>query len=171
LSVKWDAANWAVNLSALLKGKALEVYARLPSADALDYGKLREALLLRFESTEEGFRKRFRNRKPELGETFVQFSARLLNYFDRWVTLSKSEKTYESLLDLLIRDQLLGCCGHELRLFLKERTPKSVSGMASLADQFREARGGNILNVSYKPQQKITSETGVDKCEVHQTGC
>jgi hypothetical protein len=33
----WDESNWAINLSALLKGKALDVYALTPRTDALDY--------------------------------------------------------------------------------------------------------------------------------------
>ena len=80
---KWSKEQWAVNLSALLKGKALEVYARLPVEDSLDYDSLKTALLERFELTEEGFKKKFRFSKPDVGETFVQFSARLKNYISR----------------------------------------------------------------------------------------
>ena len=34
---KWTKSAWATHLSALLKGKALVVYALLPSEDPLDY--------------------------------------------------------------------------------------------------------------------------------------
>ena len=37
---KWDKADWATMLSALLSGCALEVYARLSNDDAMDYSKL-----------------------------------------------------------------------------------------------------------------------------------
>jgi len=37
-----------------LKGKALEVYSRLPVKDAQDYKILKDALLKRFNLTEEG---------------------------------------------------------------------------------------------------------------------
>jgi len=36
-SQRWSKERWAVYLSALLKGKALEVYSRLPVKDAQDY--------------------------------------------------------------------------------------------------------------------------------------
>ena len=53
----WRWESWAVNLSTLLSGKALDVYSRLSSNDANDYDKLKEVLLRRFRTTGEGFPK------------------------------------------------------------------------------------------------------------------
>ena len=103
----WKRDNWSVHLSALLKGKALDVYSRLSASDALDYDKLKDALLQRFEMTEEGFRRRFRSGKPEKGETFVQYVSRAKNYLQRWFQLAKVEETYKAVVDFLLRDQLL----------------------------------------------------------------
>ena len=44
------------NFSALLTGKALEVYFRLPVDQINDYNALKGALLERYQLTEEGFR-------------------------------------------------------------------------------------------------------------------
>ena len=41
-------------MSALLKGKALDVYVLIPIEEALDYDMLTAALLKRYELTEEG---------------------------------------------------------------------------------------------------------------------
>ena len=46
---KWDSSIWAAYLSALLKGRALEVYDRLSVADSNDYEKLKDALLKNFD--------------------------------------------------------------------------------------------------------------------------
>ena len=48
---KWDRSIWAAYLSALLKGRTLEVYDRLSVADANDYEKLKDALLKNFDMT------------------------------------------------------------------------------------------------------------------------
>lgn len=64
-NAKWEESTWAINLSALLKGKALDVYSRLPAGEALNYRCLKQALLKRFQLTEEGFPSKFRNSKPE----------------------------------------------------------------------------------------------------------
>jgi len=47
-------------LSALLKGKALDVYGRLPADKAKDCALVKDALLKHFHLTEEGFKKSFR---------------------------------------------------------------------------------------------------------------
>ena len=50
---KWKKEDWATNLSALLKGKALDVYALMPVEEALNYDMLKAALLKRYELTEQ----------------------------------------------------------------------------------------------------------------------
>ena len=59
MSHGWARRTWASNLSALLRGSALDVFYRLPVEDTKDYDKLKEALLRRFRLTEAGFRERF----------------------------------------------------------------------------------------------------------------
>ena len=113
---------WASYLSALLKGRALEVFVRLSRDDQSDYGQIKEALLTNFDLTERSFRKKFRDCRPEKAQTFRQFSGRLASYLDKWLGLAKVEKTYEAVCDFLARDQFLDCCSHELYLYLK---PKS----------------------------------------------
>ena len=88
LSNKWDPSMWASYLSALLKGRALEVFIRLSRDDQSDYGQIKEALLTNFDLTERSFRKKFRDCKPEKAETFRQFSGRLASYLDKWLGLA-----------------------------------------------------------------------------------
>lgn len=121
---KWNKDTWGTHLSALLKGKALDVFARLSPETALDFNELKNALLKRFDMTEDGFRKKFRFSKPDGSETFVQFSTRLDSYLERWIQLSKTNKTFDDLKDLFLREQFLLCCSKELALFLKERIPR-----------------------------------------------
>ena len=82
---EWKKSVWAAYLSALLKGRALDVYDRLSVDDAADYEKLKEALLKNFDMTERGFRKKFRYERPEKSETFIQFSSRLRSYLNKWL--------------------------------------------------------------------------------------
>ena len=62
---------WAADLSALLKGRALDVYDRLSVDDAADFEKLKDALLKNFDMTESGFRKKFRYERPEKSEIVI----------------------------------------------------------------------------------------------------
>ena len=94
----WPEAQWAVSVSPLLTGKGLHVYSSVPSTEASNFGILKTALSKRYQLTEDGFRSKFRNSKPESGETIFQFVARLRRYFTRWVDLTIIEKDYEGYL-------------------------------------------------------------------------
>ena len=148
LSNKWDPSMWASYLSALLKGRALEVFVRLSRDDQSDYGQIKEALLTNFDLTERSFRKKFRDCRPEKAETFRQFSGRLASYLDKWLGLAKVEKTYEAVCDFLARDQFLDCCSHELYLYLKPKTFKALGELSHEADLFADAKGGVPLCVA-----------------------
>ena len=139
---KWDKNVWAAYLSALLKGRALDVYDRLSTEDAADYDKLKDALLKNFDMTERGFRKKFRYSRPERSETFIQFSSRLCSYLNKWLTMAKVEKSFEAVCDFMARDQFLEACSRELFVHLKPKVFENLDAMAKEADLFAEARGG-----------------------------
>ena len=65
VSLEWPKDRWAINLSALLHGIALDVYNRQSVNEVNNYEGLKEALLRRFMLTEEGFREKLRTAKPE----------------------------------------------------------------------------------------------------------
>ena len=153
-SQEWPQHTWAINLSALLTGIALEVYSRLDDEEAEDYQVLKMALLKRYQMNDEGFRLKFLSSKGVDGESSTQYIVRLRNYFRRWVELSHTEKTYEALEDLLVREQFLNSCSKNLAVFLKERSPKSTEEMAQLAEMYREAHADlNSFMTTPKPSK------------------
>ncbi|XP_071479832.1 uncharacterized protein [Diadema antillarum] len=155
----WPTTDWALNLSTLLTGKALDVHSRLSSAESNDYDTLKHALLKSFQLTAEGFRSKFFSGKPTTGETASQYANRLENYLNRWVSLSGIEHTFEELADLLLREQLISGCHRELAIFLKERQPETSKDVVKLAEQYLDARGG-----TFKPpppaQRNIQTHVG-----------
>ena len=78
-NASWKKDTWAIKLSALLTGRAMDVYTRMSDADTSSYDKLKKALLTRYNYTEDGYRKRFREATPETEETLDQFVIRLLS--------------------------------------------------------------------------------------------
>ena len=156
---KWEPDTWATGLSALLQGKALDVYALMPKEDALNYDKLKVALLKRYELTEEGFKRKYKKCRPENGETFQQFTTRMKSYFTRWIDMASKEKSYEGLQDLILREQLTFICNRDLELFLREREPKSLEQASKLADQYKEARYVDIVSLTYKNNGRSRSRS------------
>ena len=72
---------WTSQLSLLLSGQVLEVYSRLSLDEVMDYEHLKLALLKRYDFTEFGYRRRFRDAKPE--ESPRQFIVQLKNYLTK----------------------------------------------------------------------------------------
>jgi len=135
-------------LSALLKGKALEVYSCLPVEEAHDFDKLKLALLKRFQLTEEGFKERFRTAKAERGESPAQFLARLYSYLSRWVYLAQVNHDFDSLMMMLVHEQYIATCSKDMALFLKERKPKTIDDLAQMAEQYLEAHPVRFVDKS-----------------------
>jgi len=86
---KWEKAEWATTLSTLLTGRALEVYSRLSEDEAKVYDLLKQALLKRYDLTEEGYRVKFRSAHPHTNESSSQFVIRLKTICrSGWIWLS-----------------------------------------------------------------------------------
>ena len=139
---KWDPAMWALYLSALLKGRALEVFVRLSKDDQSDYEQIREALLNNFNLTERQLKRKFRESRLEKSETFRQFSSRMASYLEKWLAMAKVEKIFEAVCDFLARDQFLEIANQDMYVFLKPKSFKTLGDMARDADLFADASGG-----------------------------
>ena len=142
---KWRPDNWALYLSALLKGKALDVYSMMPTELANDYDQLKDALLKRYQLSADGFKKRFRTAKPESGETPIQFLTRIENYLLRWIELAKAEKSFDGLKMLIVQEQYLSTCPKEMAMHLKERKPHTIKDLGEVAENYIEAHSTDIV--------------------------
>ena len=99
-------------MSALLTRRTMDVhvYARMSNGDANDYVQLKKALLTICNFTEDGYRKRFREVKPETEETPDQFVLHSKNYLAKWLELSGD---FDALVDLTVKEQ--GLCDRSSR--------------------------------------------------------
>ena len=128
----------------MLSGRALEVYSRLSQDEAMDYERLKLALLKRYDFTEFGYRRRFRDAKPEGQESPGQFIVRLKNYLTKWVKLAKVEESFDRLVELMVREQFTNDCLKELSVDLNERSPKTLDELATWADQYLKAHNKKL---------------------------
>ena len=103
-TAKWEKTGWASKLSALLSGRALEVYSRLSEETAQDYDRVKLALMKRYDLTEDGYRRKFRASKSEVDESPEQFIVRLDRYLLRWLELSSTERSFVGLKDLIVKE-------------------------------------------------------------------
>nr|KAG5701661.1 hypothetical protein BaRGS_027819 [Batillaria attramentaria] len=158
-SNNWGQETWAVKLSALLTGKALDFYARLPRGDAEDYNKLKGELLKHYDFTEEGYRRRFRNCKPEDGETPSLFVERLSSYLQKWIQLAGLHEEYADLRDLIIKEQMLNACSKKVAARLREQRDQSLNTMTESAQRYLDAHNLNTDAVAKEIKLRNTKDT------------
>nr|XP_054761218.1 uncharacterized protein LOC129267596 [Lytechinus pictus] len=163
-SSTWEFTQWFFR-SALLQGNALEVYSRLAPDEAAKYSTLKDALLRRYQMSAYDFRKKFYRATPETGESAGQFMARLEHYFERWVDLTDTAKSFEGLKDLIIRQQFLEQINPGLAIYLRERTPQSTREMTETAQIYISAHGGH-----FKGPRKETKVMTPHKSETKSDG-
>ena len=119
-----------------MTGRALEVYSRLSDRDAVNYDRLKEALLSRYDLTEEGYRSKFRTAKPLEGESCEQFIVRLQNYVQKWTEMAKCDESWPNVRSLQVKKHFVNSCTFDVAIHLKEQAPKDLAALAALADQF-----------------------------------
>ncbi|WP_353805865.1 hypothetical protein, partial [Acinetobacter baumannii] len=135
-SSNWQPQDWAIRLSALLTVQALDVYTRLSNNDAKIYDVLKEALLYCYSFTEKGYRKRFHECRPLSDETPKQFVERLSSYLHKWVELSGKGKSYDSLHDLIVKEQFLNACHKDLATHLELQKLQTLNDVTEVAERY-----------------------------------
>ncbi|GFR68023.1 LOW QUALITY PROTEIN: Pol polyprotein [Elysia marginata] len=71
----------------------------------------------RYDLTEDGYRRKFLSCKPAEGESPDMFIMRIVTYLDRWIELSRTEKSYQKLKDLIVREQFMDACPEDLAIY------------------------------------------------------
>lgn len=137
---RWPEEEWAVRLVPQLTGKARSAFVLMDIRDSDDYDKVKEAILAKYEITDETYRRRFRSLKIEPEETPRELYVRLKDLVNRWLHPEKSKKA--DILEKLILEQFLRMVGPELEVWIRERDPSSAEEAARLAESFLSARKG-----------------------------
>ena len=155
----WDKSNWALQISSLLTGRALDVYARLSSDKATDYQEIKAALLKNYNLTEEGYRTKFRMTKPEDNENPEQFITRIGNYLDKWIQTAAATN-YNLLKTLIIKEQFLDMCPKNVAIYLNESPTVNIKDLCERAERFLQAHNQK-LNMEY--QSKPVRDGGQER--------
>ena len=161
----------------------MEAYGRMSPEESDDYDKVKNAILQRYQLTGEAYRKKFRNCKQQIDETFKEWSVRAANYADRWLESEDVNHRFDQLSELVIMELLLDKAGHDLQVWLRERHPQTLESMVEMADQYlavhkiekKEKNGLNRgksdnKNDQGKPSEKSSNDAGRRCFRCNKTG-
>jgi len=138
----WNRGDWPYHLSQYLRGKATEAYIRLSPTDRKNYTKVKEALLERYNLTQEGYRKKLRDADAYDDETPAQFHTRIMTYVQKWIELSGGK----DLLELVSNEQFISSCPDDLAIHLRQNSYDDSKDMCEAASLFLHARGRKLAN-------------------------
>ena len=141
-SLKLNSVQKVHELVSHLKGKALDTYTNLPPDCQDDYEPLRTALLLRFGYTRDEYKSQFRNIKTKSSENIRELATRCERYLSRW--LYDSDRVPEDCIPInetLIIDQIYQCLPVDLVVWLKDRSPATVTQIIDLVEVHKHSRG------------------------------
>ena len=102
-----------------------------------NYQEVKKAILRWYDIGDETYRQRFRTARRKDNEAYVELATRLLDLAKKWLTDSD---TADKMIEKLVLEQLLDIAPYDLRVWLCERKPKTVTEAGSLADDFMSAR-------------------------------
>ena len=114
----------SISVSTFERKNLIEVYSRLHVNDAHSYEILKDALLKRFNLTDEGFKQKCKSARDEVVEAPTEFIARLENYLMRRIDLANVEKDFDDLMSLIVKEQYLESCPVQMAIFLREKNQR-----------------------------------------------
>ena len=127
----------AAILAPQLTGKARLAYAAMSDEDAQDYDRVKAAIFQRYDINEETYRRRFRMVRPKENETPVELVIRVRDLAEKWL---KDCGSRHAVIDAVVMEQFVDVLPDDVRVWVKERKPRSSEEAGRLAEDYRQAR-------------------------------
>ncbi|CAG5123441.1 unnamed protein product [Candidula unifasciata] len=139
-------AQWVSRLRDLLTGKVLITFSNFSEEERKSYVVVRQKLLASRLLTEAGYRNQFHTLMPTPDVSFSEYVAQVKTIFFRWVNLAEVGTSFDKLVDLILRDNVLLSCSNDLCTFFQERKPRSLEDMITLGEQYITAHPGKAIH-------------------------
>ena len=132
------------HLLSLFSGQYRDAFLSL-DADAT-FDAVRSHLLQTFNLTKHDYRKKFFDISPKKDENIVAYCQRLSVCFDKWVSITKIQKDFKSLRDLILTHKVFESCNPKLNAFLVERDCDTLKEVEENATRFFNAHADENLS-------------------------
>ena len=132
-----ERGQWSYMLAQQLTGKAQKAFAALGDGAAGDYDALKAAILKRYGINEEAYRQRLRGLKKQSDESYRELATRAMETSTKWL---QDYGTREEVIEALTTEQLLNEMPGELKMWVRERKPRTSALAGELADDWEVLR-------------------------------
>ena len=156
--LKWPKHVWAMQFSLLLTGPSLDTFCSLSPEQQQNYNVIKETLMRKYALTEQEYRKGFFGTKVKEKEMPILFMARLERLFDGWIETSKTQRTFDRLKNLLLREEFYNRCHPHLKAYLREKQNNTTSTVVTSTQRYLDAYGGTIAVMMTESLDKICED-------------
>ena len=156
-----ECGQWSYMLAPQLTGKVQKAFAVLEDGAAGDYDALKVAILKRYGINEEAYRQRLRGLKKQSDESYRELATRAMETSTKWL---QDYGTREEVIEAVTTEQLLNEMPGELKMWVRERKPRSSALAGELADDYVQAHGGAKVEVSQRRDVRWTGWVPPTKC-------
>ena len=154
--------EWVNILRPQLKGKAQHVFVHVSEEVASDYVKLEEQLVLSFSYVPEVYREKFRSIKKDNTVTFKEFAFRLEISFKRLIHSLNATK-FEKLKQVVLIEQYMSCLPDDIRIWLLDRNPTTLSDAAKLSDEYTAVHKNHASLLSKTSFTAVTGHSNTNR--------
>ncbi|XP_034001760.1 uncharacterized protein LOC117494871 [Trematomus bernacchii] len=131
----WSDSDRVLLLQCVLTGRAQEAYSAVCGENALDYARVKSAVLKSYKLVPEAYRQRFRSWVKGDKQTHVEFVCDLTSHFQRWCAAAKVV-SFDGLCELIVLEQFKDVIPQRVVTYVNEQKPSTALRAAELADDF-----------------------------------
>ena len=102
---------------------------------------MKATIVQRYDINEETYRRRFRTVKPKENETPVELVIRVRDSAEKWL---KDCGDRQAVIDTVEKEQFVELLPDDVRIWAKERKPRSGEEAGELAEHYRQARKAEL---------------------------
>ncbi|XP_076036537.1 uncharacterized protein LOC143022279 [Oratosquilla oratoria] len=132
---EWPYDKWTQLVYRSFTGKALDVFSALSDEQVEDYELVKSTVLTSYQLVPEAYRQRFRKRKRESQETYVEFFRRKHTLIHKWIE-SENAKTPSEIIELFLLEDIRSLIPPDIRAHLDQRGIRTLAEAGPVADHF-----------------------------------
>ena len=135
IEIGLEGKRWCHEFRKILLDRGCDHYTTELGAET-DYVKLKKEIQKHYGLTCAGYSDRFWNMRPDKGDKSGSYIRKVKYYLKRWVELSGIDKTYDGLLDLILRDKVTRTVATDVRHHILTREPKTIDDVEKGCDNY-----------------------------------
>ncbi|XP_075779191.1 uncharacterized protein LOC142827431 [Pelodiscus sinensis] len=141
-AARWPEAHWATLLAPYLSGPAQMAYRSLAAREALQYNRVKEAILDQLGINSDTYRQRFRNERFKPGERPRVFAQRLHEWAWRW--LEPEQRTGTEVAEMVALEQYVHLLPPGAQKWVRRHQPGTLAAAITLTEAHLDAEGGEV---------------------------